>query len=99
MPKDNALTIVLIARIPPNGVAAFQAYEATVLPLVAAHGGRLERRLRDEQGTVEVHIVSFPSDAEAEAYRGDPRRTAAAPLFEASSAKIDRFFLRDVLPS
>ena len=99
MPQDKALTFVVIARIPPHGVLAFQAYEAAVLPLLAEHGGRLERRLRDDGGTLEVHIVSYPSEAAAQAYRGDTRRAAAAHLLASSSAKVELLALRDVLPS
>jgi len=94
--KDDALTLVLIARIPPDGVGAFQAYEDRVLPLLNEHGGRLQRRLRNDMGTVELHIVSFPSDIALEKYRSDPRRTAAAPLLERSSAKVERLSLRNV---
>jgi hypothetical protein len=94
--NENVLTFVLIARIPPHGVEAFQAYEDQVLPLLNEYGGQLQRRLRNELGTVELHIVSFPSDLAFEKYRSDPRRTAAAPVLETSSAKLERFSLRDV---
>jgi uncharacterized protein (DUF1330 family) len=93
---ENALTLVLIARIPPSGVEAFQAYEDQVLPLLNEHGGRLQRRLRNEPGTVELHIVSFPSEAALQNYRSDPRRAAATHLLERSSATQERFSLRDV---
>jgi hypothetical protein len=93
---NDGLTYVLIARIPPEGVEAFQAYEDRVLPLLNEHGGRLERRLRNEAGTVELHILSYPSDAAHEKYRSDPRRTAAAILLERSSAKLELLPLRDV---
>jgi uncharacterized protein (DUF1330 family) len=95
--NENALTFVLIARIPPEGVEAYQAYEDQVLPVLAEHGGRLQRRLRNETGTLEVHILSYPSDAVAQAYRSDPRRAAAAHLLEASTAKVELLSLRDVL--
>ena len=52
-------TLVLIARVPVEGVASFQEYESAVLPLLSEFGGLLERRLRNSDGTVEVHIVSF----------------------------------------
>ena len=39
------LTIVLIARIPRDGIASFQAYEEAVLALLSEFGGSLERRL------------------------------------------------------
>lgn len=94
--EDDALTFVLIARIPPEGIEAFRAYEDQVLPILNEHGGRLHRRLRNEPGTLELHIVSFPSDAAFQKYRGDPRRTAATPLLDSSSAKLELLSLRDV---
>jgi uncharacterized protein (DUF1330 family) len=94
--NKDALTLVLIARIPPEGVAAFQAYEDQVLPLLGDYGGRLLRRLRNEAGTVEMHILGFPSEADLQKYRADPRREAAAPLLERSSATFERLSLRDV---
>jgi hypothetical protein len=94
--EDDALTIVLIARIPSEGIEAFQAYEDKVLPILNEYGGRLQRRLRNELGTLELHIVSFPSDAAFQKYRGDPRRTAATPLLDSSSARLERLSLRDV---
>ena len=80
------VTYVLIARIPPAGVEAFQRYEAAVLPLLAEHGGRLARRLRADGGEVEVHLVEFASAGAFDAYRADPRRAAArgAPRDERS---------------
>ena len=95
--NENALTFVLIARIPPDGVEAFRAYEDQVLPLLTEHGGRLQRRLRNETGTLEVHIISYPSNAVAQAYRNDPRRAAATHLLETSLAKVELLSLRDVL--
>lgn len=85
----NPVTFVLIARIPAEGIEDFRAYEAAVLPLLAEFNGRLERRLRDPDGTVEVHIVSFASDVDFQNYRNDPRRMAQAWLLEKSSAKLE----------
>ena len=90
------ITFVLIARVPPDGVAKFQAYEDTVLPLLSEHGGLLERRLRNSDGTIEVHIVSFESDQNFQDYRNDPRRTALSHLFEASAASTERLAMTDV---
>ena len=53
------LVLALIARVPASGVSDFQAYEARVLPLIAEYGGTLERRLRNEDGTVELHVLRF----------------------------------------
>ena len=90
------LTFVLIARVPSGGVAGFQAYEDAVLPLLSEFGGLLERRLRNGDGTIEVHIVSFDSDQDFQRYRSDPRRAALSHLFEASAASTERLAMTDV---
>jgi hypothetical protein len=87
--QTNPVTFVLIARIPAEGVEDFRAYEAAVLPLLPEFNGRLERRLRNPDGTVEMHIVSYASDADRQNYRNDPRRVAQAWLLERSSAKLE----------
>ncbi|MET4363775.1 antibiotic biosynthesis monooxygenase (ABM) superfamily enzyme [Bradyrhizobium sp. LB8.2] len=87
--QTTPVTFVLIARIPPEGVDAFRAYENAVLPLLPEFNGSLERRLRNPDGTVEIHIVSFTSEADFQNYRNDPRRTAHARLLEKSSAKLE----------
>jgi uncharacterized protein (DUF1330 family) len=90
------LTSVLIARVPPDGIASYQAYEAAVLPLLSEFGGLLERRLRNSDGTIEVHIVSFDSDQNRQRFRSDPRRASFAHLFEASAARNEVFAVTDV---
>lgn len=87
--QTNLVTFVLIARLPAEGVEDFRAYEAAVLPLLSEFNGRLERRLRNADGTVEVHIVSFASEADFQNYRNDPRRMAQAGLLEKSSANLE----------
>lgn len=84
-----SVTFALIARIPTKGVADFRAYEDAVLPLLPEFNGRLERRLRNSDGTIEMHIVSFASEADFQNYRNDPRRTAQAWLLEKSSATLE----------
>jgi len=69
--QAHSVTLVLIARIPPEGIEAFRAYEDAVLPLLPAFNGRVERRLRNPDGTIEVHIVH--------SYRGDLVVTLLAP--------------------
>jgi antibiotic biosynthesis monooxygenase (ABM) superfamily enzyme len=85
----NPITFVLIARIPAEGIEDFRAYEDAVLPLLPEFNGRLECRLRNPDGTVEMHIISFASDADFQNYRNDPRRTAQAWLLQKSSAKLE----------
>ena len=87
--QSNLVTSVLIIRIPTKGIEDFRAYEDAVLPLLPEFNGRLERRLRNQDGTIEIHIVSFASDADRQNYRNDPQRTAPAWLLEKSSAKLE----------
>jgi hypothetical protein len=90
------VTYLMLARLPEGRLEAFDAYERAVLPLLAEHGGRLERRLRTLDDRVEAHVVSFPSDEEFAAYRADPRRSAAGPLLESSGAQVELLPVRDV---
>ena len=94
--QTNPVTRVLIARIPAEGIADFRAYEDAVLPLLPEHNGRLERRLRNHDGTVEMHIVSFASDADFQNYRNDPRRTAQAGVLKKSSAMLESLPMTNV---
>jgi antibiotic biosynthesis monooxygenase (ABM) superfamily enzyme len=94
--QTNRITTVLIARIPPEGIADFRAYEDAVLPLLPEFNGRLERRLRNRDGTVEMHIVSFASEADFQNYRNDPRRTAQASLLKKSSAMVESLPMTNV---
>lgn len=91
-----AVTCLMLARLPEGRLDAFDAYESTVLPLLAEHGGRLERRLRTPDDRVEAHLVSFPGDEDFAAYRADPRRSSAAPLLDSSGAAIELLAVRDV---
>src|SRR4051794_23241438 len=47
-------------------------------------------------GTIEMHIVSFASDADFQNYRNDPRRTGQASLLEKSAAKLEVLPMTDV---
>jgi hypothetical protein len=87
--QTTPVTFALIVRIPIEGIEDFRAYEDTVLPLLPEYNGRLERRLRNPDGTLEMHIISFASDADFQNFRNDPRRTAQAWLLERSSAKLE----------
>ena len=93
---ENGILSVLIARIPVSGVAAFTAYEDQVLPLLAEHGGVLQRRLRSDDGQTEVHLVWFPSMVQHDRYRADPRRAAHAHLMAQSGASTELLRLQDV---
>jgi hypothetical protein len=87
--QTDLVTFVLIVRTPTEGIEDFRAYEDAVLPLLPEFNGRLERRLRNPEGTIEMHIISFASDVDFQNYRNDPRRTEKAWLLERSSAKLE----------
>ena len=87
--QTNLVTYVVTIRIPAEGIKDFRAYEDAVLPLLPEFNGRLERRLRNPDGTIETHIISFASDADRQNYLNDPRRKALGWLLERSSAKSE----------
>ena len=92
----TGLTLTLIARIPVDGVQAFRAYEDAVLPLLGDHGGVLQRRLANTDGTIEVHLVWFPSPEHFAHFRADPRRAQHAPLLQRSGASTELIEVVDV---
>ena len=94
--ETNFVTFAITVRIPSEGIDDFRAYEDAVLPLLPEFKGRLERRLRNPEGTVEIHIITFASDADRQNYLNDPRRKAQTWLFERSSAKSESLRMADV---
>jgi antibiotic biosynthesis monooxygenase (ABM) superfamily enzyme len=95
-PQTNGVTYAVVVRIPAEGIADFRAYEDAVLPLLPEFKGHLERRLRNPDGTVEIHILSFASDADRQNYLSDPRRAAQTWLLERSSAKSESLPMANV---
>jgi hypothetical protein len=93
---DEGATYVLIAEVPASGVESFGRYEDAVLPLLADHGGRLERRLRSPDGRREIHVLWFPHPQALDAFRGDPRRLRLARLLDASGAQAELLAVEDV---
>jgi hypothetical protein len=78
-------------------LAAFEAYEATVLPLLAKYGARLEMRLRALDDSSETHLLSFPNAEAFQGYLADPARAAALPQWVRSGAKSTAVEVRDIL--
>jgi uncharacterized protein (DUF1330 family) len=67
-------------------IALFESYEAKVLALLAAHGGRLKARVRALDGRSETHLLFFP-DAEAfDGFCWNPDRIAALDEWDRSGA-------------
>ena len=94
--QPGGVTLAVIIRVPAEGVADFQAYEDAVLPLLPEYNGQLERRLRNAEGTAEIHILRFASAADHRNYRNDPRRAAQIWLLERSAAKAESLTMMDV---
>lgn len=90
------LIITVVADIPDPDIEVFQEYESLVLPLLERHTGRLERRLRTADGTVEVHVVSFGSRAGYESYLADPERVAHGERMRDSHVNQRSFEVHDV---
>jgi hypothetical protein len=90
-----SIVYLVLARVPVEGIEVYREYESRVLPLLERHQGSLERRLRSGDGTIEVHLVSFPSPAHFDAYREDPERERHRLLLEAAGAAVELFELHD----
>lgn len=78
----------------PGRAAALADYEARALAILGDHGGRLEVAIRPTAALAgegelpdEVHVVSFPSLTQLQAYRKDPRLVALAGERDAAIAK------------
>lgn len=72
----------MIADLPPDALSSFRRYESLVLPLLARHGRRLERRLRTDDALSEVQGVSFESADGCESYLADEQRQAHRNLLD-----------------
>ncbi len=90
------MLLAQIVRIPVEGVATFQEYESLVLPLLRQYEATLDRRLRDDGGTIEIHVVTFPSAEALAAYRADPVRVKHLHLLEDSGAVSELFEATEV---
>ena len=93
----SRITMVMTVRIPKESVADFLEYEEKVLPLLAQHKGTLERRLSNDDGTIEVHILSFESEQAFEDYCYDPKRLEYTSIFDKSGAQTELMHLTDVV--
>jgi enamine deaminase RidA (YjgF/YER057c/UK114 family) len=76
------LTLAVVVDLADDAVAPFDAYERRVLPLLARHSGRLDRRVRTADGRTEIHLLSFADRAGYDAYLADPDRTALESLLD-----------------
>jgi len=91
-----SLTLVQVVRIPAEGIEAFQRFESYELPLMPKYGGVLERRLRGNDGQMEVHVISFPSREALQRYMDDPEWAQYVPLKDQSGAMSELIEMTDV---
>ena len=82
MSESPRFTVVAVVDVPVADVGALQRYEDRVLPLLTRHDGALERRLRNADGTTEVHVLTFASDAAYRGYLADPERLGHRAVLE-----------------
>lgn len=88
--KTLTLSVLLWAH--PGCGAALANYEDDVLTLLAGHGAELLSRVRslqDGEGPTEMHVISFASQPQFDAYMADPRRTAMSDRRDAAIARTE----------
>ncbi|MGI3164364.1 hypothetical protein [Pseudooceanicola sp. 200-1SW] len=74
---------VLLSVGPPGeDFRPLEAYEAAVLPVLAAHGGERMFCLRHLDTGAETHLYAFPDEDSYDRYLADPRRAAARAAFD-----------------
>ena len=76
------MLIAAVIDVTPAGIERFRIYEELVLGLLERHGGRLERRLRSDDGETEIHLIEFADAAGYQAFLADPDRATAQPLLD-----------------
>ena len=84
-----------LVYLKPGQETAFDAFEAVAIPLIARHNGQLLWRVRPDRSSViegeapsEIHLVTFPTQADFEAFSRDPGRTEFLHLKEASVERV-----------
>jgi hypothetical protein len=83
------VTLCVLLSAMPGNESALIAYEDQVLPLVAAHDGRILQRVRAQDPAsepFEVHVIEFPTEPALAAYMDDPRRRALSGERDAAIA-------------
>ncbi|MBD2756787.1 DUF1330 domain-containing protein [Spirosoma validum] len=86
-----------ILFVKPGREDVFHSFEDQVLPLLQQHHGELIYRVRPPKSSVvattfgnpyEIHLVSFRSREDFEAYRDDPQRLQYVPLKDQSIERV-----------
>jgi hypothetical protein len=81
----DELLLGVVVEMRPGAATEGARYEDEVLSLLGRHGGRLERRLRNTDGTTEVQIIRFTSPAGLDTFLADQdRRTLREKIGDAA---------------
>ena len=86
---------VVVALLGVRDLAPFEQYETIAARVMHRHGLILERVIRSDDGTREVHVIRVPSDAAFAAYRADPELVAARDLRDRGVAATELITGRD----
>ena len=70
--------VLILLKAGAGGLKALRAYEQTIMPIFAEYGGNIitafsPRKTVSTAQADEIHLLTFPSEADFEAYRKDPR--------------------------
>lgn len=91
---------LVLITVRPGQLNALRAYERAVGPVMARHGGRLERVLQPVSGDAaefdEVHLLAFDDEHGFAAFRADPDRAAYDQLREAAVERAIVLQVQDV---
>jgi uncharacterized protein (DUF1330 family) len=95
--SQDTAGIVLLAKlfVHPGREVEFRQFETQAAQIMRKYGGRIERVIRPTSASPgevlphEIHLVSFPSMAQFEAYRSDSDLAQLGPLRQAAIAKTE----------
>ena len=91
------MLVAAIIDVAPADIERFRVYEEVVLGLLERHGGRLERRLRSDDGSSEIHLIEFADPAGYTAYLADPDRASAQRLIDGADITTRAFVVDDLI--
>lgn len=92
---DSRIILVASLFIHPGHEAEFRQFETEAAHIMKKYGGRIERVIRPHASVppgsspYQVHVVSFPSMAQFEAYRKDGDLAKLAPLRQSAIARTE----------
>jgi len=86
--NNNRIYYTLLIHVIKDKYDIFNEYEKLVLPLLTKYNGKLELRMKtdkkDENSPDEIHIISFDTEKDFQAYQIDEEREKHRHLFESS---------------